>query len=78
MMTEATMPTVAAVIARDCMSPFPYLEKASPIAAAVPCPPQNPAGIERPKAVSTGQMARRKKMPMAAPNPHCRSIPAWE
>ena len=76
--TEAMMPTVAAVMARDCISSTPYDANDSPIAAAVPCPPQNPAGIERPKASFTGHRRLRTQSPRAPPRAHCSSMPAWE
>ena len=48
------------------------------MAAAVPCPPQKPAGIERPKAPLTGQILLSIHKPRAPPRAHCSSIPAWE
>src|SRR5699024_3685643 len=40
---EQITPTVADVIAKDVASSQPLLPNVSPIAAAVPCPPTNPA-----------------------------------
>ena len=78
MTTEAMMPTVAAVIASDCISSTPYEANDSPIAAAVPWPPQNPAGIERPKDSWTGQIRLSTHSPSAPPKAHCSSSPACE
>ena len=76
--TEAMMPTVAAVIASDCISSTPYDANDSPIAAAVPCPPQNPAGMERPNAPLTGHILLSSHSPRIPPKAHCSSIPACE
>ena len=76
--TEAMIPTVAAVMARDCISSTPYEAKDSPMAAAVPWPPQKPAGMERPNEGSTGQKRLRTQRPSAPPSAHCSSIPACE
>ena len=76
MTTEATMPTVAAVMASESISSMPYLPKASPMAAAVPCPPQNPLGIESPKASFSGQIIPSSRSPATPPNAHCNSSPA--
>ena len=43
------IPTVAHVIAISVPSVKPNLAKTEPTAAAVPCPPENPAARQRPK-----------------------------
>ena len=68
--TEAIIPTVAAVIARLCICSRPYCPKDCPIAAAVPCPPQNPAGIDSPSAGSALYHKENTRKPRMPPNAH--------
>ena len=74
------IPTVAEVIANEVASSHPFCANVAPIAAAVPCPPTNPAASNKPKpSCKPSQNGLSKtRSQTASPPPHIRTIASCE
>src|SRR5699024_1338706 len=69
--TATKIPIVADVIASDIASSQPYFAYASPTAAAVPCPPTNPAPSTKPNPTFISVKNNpTNNSPTTAPPPH--------